>query len=308
MSTPPTGTQGIGKSKWGDSQWGSGIIPPPGPPVITPLSPIDNEADVSQSAPIFIHFTDDSLVNQATLSISVGPIIYVLGGVVQNGASLFVTVNNGNGFDIELRVPGLFPLGYSQEVVVYVKDDNGEVAELIYHFSVGAGVRLLQVRNPAPRILIAYYNHPLRQDAALAFVPNWIVEPVSTGAAPLEITEIVVHPNTANMVMLRYVGGGSTYRLINSQIVDSDGNPVDPNHNSALFEIRFGDEPDATVRLFNTIYGPIGISQRVRLRRTMDDHVVSRSIALGMDEQFRLRLRNLDGSAGRDGRPGRNRT
>lgn len=248
------------------------------------------------------------MVNQATLSISVGPTIYVLGGVAQNGSLLFITENDGNGFDVELRLPTPFPLGDTQEVVIYVKDDDGESAELVYHFRVGAGLRLLQVRNPAPRILIAYYNRPLRQDSALSFAPMWTITPVSIGAAPLEITEVAFHPNTANMVMLRYLGGGSTYRLTNTQVFDGEGNLVDPDYNNALFEIQFGDEPDPTVRLFNTIYGPVGISQRVRLRRTMDDHVVSRSIALGMNEQFRLRMRNLDGSAGRDGRPGKNRT
>lgn len=308
MSTPPTGTQGIGKSKWGDSLWGSGVVPPPGPPVITPLSPVDEETDVSQSSPVFIRFTDDSMVNQATLSISVGPTIYVLGGVAQNGATLFVTLNDGNGFDVELRLPAQYPLGSRQEVIVYVKDDTNEFAELIYHFNVGVGLRLLQVKNPAPRILLAYYNRPLRQNAALRFAPNWRIAPVSEGALPLEITEILTNVNHADMVTLRFTGGGSTYRLTNSMVVDADGNPIDPSFNDALFEILFGDEPAPTIRLFDTIYGPIGISQRLRLRRTMDDHVVSRSIALGMDEQFRLRMANLDGSAGRDGRPGKNRT
>jgi hypothetical protein len=308
MSTPPTGTQGIGKSKWGDSHWGSGVIPPPGPPVITPLSPVDSETDVSQSAPIFIRFTDDSFVDQATLSISVGPTVYVLGGSAQNGALLFVTLNDGNGFDVELRLPSPYPIGVQQEVVVYVRDDNSEASELIYRFSVGVGVRLLQVRNPEPRILVAYYNRPVLQNASLRFVPNWIIEPISAGAAELEITEVLSNSNYPSMVTLRYIGGGSTYKLTNTQIFDSAGNPIDPDFNSALFEILFGDEPDPSVRLFDTIYGPIGISQRFRLRRTMDDHVVGRSLALGMDEQFRLRMANLDGSAGLDGRPGKNRT
>jgi hypothetical protein len=308
MSSPPIGNQGWGHAGQGNSPWGSGIVPVPGPPVITPLSPVDEEANVSQSAPIFLRLTDNLSVNPASLSISVGPTIYVLGGVAQNGAVMSTIVNDGNGFDLELILPIKFPLSSRQEVVVFVRDYAGDQAELIYHFNVGVGLRMLQVKNPSPNILIAYYNRSLRQDASLRFAANWIVTPISEGAAPLEIVEVMTNINNADMVTLRYVGGGSTYKLTNEMIVDSSGNQIDPSFNNALFEILYGDEPDPTVRLFNTIYGPIGISKRTRLRRTMDDHVVSRSIALGMDEQFRLRMRNLDGSAGRDGRPGKNRT
>jgi hypothetical protein len=308
MSTPPIGNQGWGHAVQGNSPWGSGIIPPPGPPAIEPLSPLDEESGVSQSAPLFIRFTDNEGVNPATLSISVGPTVYVFGGVVQNGATMQVVANDGNGFDIELTVPVLFALNSRQEVVVFVRDYGGESAEIVYHFNVGIGLRLLQVKNPSPNILVAHYNRPLRQSAALRFAPNWIVTPVSDGAAPLEIVEGLTNSNNTDVVTLRYAGGGSTYRLTNESVIDSSGNQIDPLFNNALFEILYGDEPAPSVRLFNTIYGPIGISQRLRLRRTMDDHVVGRSISLGMNEQFRLRMNNLDGSAGRDGRPGKNRT
>jgi hypothetical protein len=308
MSTPPSGDQGFGKATWGHSPWGSGVIPPISPPVITPLDPIDNETYVSQLHPIFIRLTDNSDVDEATIKISVGPTIYVMGGVAQNGAVLFTTANTGNGVDLELRVPDPFPLGSTQEVVVFAKDDRSEQSELVYRFYVGVGLRLIQVRNPMPGILIAYFNEPLLQDERLRFPASWAVSPVSEGAKPLEITEVFTDPNHTSLVTLRYVGGGSTYSLLASGAYDAYGNPIDPRFNKAEFDLLYGDEPDPRIRLFDTIYGPVGISQRLRLRRTMDDHVVSRSISLGMDEQFRIRLENLDGSAGRDGRPGGNRT
>lgn len=307
MSVPSSG-HGFGKSRWGSLQWGNGFVPPPGSPVITPLYPVDEDSDVAQSSPIFIRLTDNINIVQSTLKISVGPTIFVLGGVAQSGAVLFVTPNGGNGYDIELRLPDRFPLGSRQEVLVYVKDTSNFASQLIYHFNVGVGLRMLRVRNPSPNILLAYFNRALRLDESLIFVPNWTVDLISVGAAPLSITEVMANANHPDMATLRYVGGGSTYKLTVNDIADHDGNIIEDGFNSALFEILFGDEPAPTVRLFDTIHGPIGISQRVRTRRTMDDHVVGRSIALGMNEQFRLRFNNLDGSAGRDGRPGKNRT
>lgn len=306
MSTPPTG-QGIGRGQWGSAQWGSGVTPPPGPPIITPLSPVDEESDVSQSAPIFIRFTDDDLVDRGTLRISVGATTFVLGGVAQNGAYLSMTSNTGNGMDVELRMPERFPIGSQQEVTVYVRDYEGSPSELIYRFMVGVGLRMIQVKNPSPNILVAYFNRPLQQGEALSFPSNWKIDEVSVGAAPLEVVKVMTNANNPDVVTLRYAGGGSTYLLTARTIRDVDGNRIDPNHNSALFEIVFGDEPAPTIRLFDTIYGPVGIRHRARLRRTIDDHVVNRSIALGVDAQFRLRLGNLDGSAGNDGRPGKNR-
>jgi len=301
MSTPPSGTQGIGKGKWGDSQWGSGITPPPGPPVIAPLEPVDDESDVAQSTPIFIRLTDDSLVGQATLRISVGAVTYVLGGVAQNGATMFTALNDGNGIDVELRLPVQFPLGSRQEVFVYVKDDSDEASELVYHFNVGAGLRLLKVRNPQPNVLVAYFNRPLRQDGNLLFPPNWKIDLVSEGAAPLSIVEVMSNVNHPDYVTLRYVGGGSTYRLTALAAFDDDGNLVDPRYNSAEFELVFGDAPDPTIQIFDSVYGPIGIRKQKLLRRTMDGHVAIRSIALAVDEQIQLRAGSFDSTVSRSG-------
>jgi hypothetical protein len=192
-------------------------------------------------------------------------------------------------------------------VTVAVRDDHGNLADLAYAFHVGVGLRMIGVRNPAPNVLVAYFNRPLRQDAALRFAPNWVITPASAGAAPLAVVEVLTNTTHANAVTLRYRGGGSVYRLTASQVEDASGGQIDPDFNSSLFDIRFGDEPAPTVRLFDTVTGPIGLVHQVGLRRTMDGHVIGRSIALGMNEQFRLQAQNLDGSAGRDGRPGKNR-
>jgi len=307
MSAPPTG-QGFGKGKWGTSQWGSGLGAAGTAPVITPLDPIDDMTDVPAGHPVFVRVTDDVGVAQGSLKISLGPVVYVFGGSAQNGATLTLTPNGGNGFDLELRAPAPYPAPSIQVVTVEVSDINGNAAILTYHFHVGIGLRMLQVRNPQPNILLAYFNKPLRQDAALVFPPNWVITPVSVGAAPLQIVEAVANVNHPDSVTLRYTGGGSIYRLMASMAVDDGGSGIDEAYNSAEFEIVFGDEAPATVRLFNTIYGPMGITHRVRQRRTMDQHVVNRSLALGVDEQFRLRLQTMDSSADRTGRPGRNRT
>lgn len=306
MSTPPSGTEGIGRARWGDTRWGSGLTPLALPPVITPLDPIDGAVDIAPSTPIFLRLTDDAFVDQATLQITVGATIYVLGGVAQNGAILVVALNGGGGFDIDLRLPAALS-GGSVEVQVAVRDQQGNQAVRQYGFYVGVGLRLVQVRNPAPNILVAYFNRSLRQDDDLRFVPNWAIQAVSVGAAPLAIVEVVTNATHTNLVTLRYRGGGSVYRLLASRVLDAGGTPISLAFSSALFEILFGDEPAPTVRLFDTIQGPVGIVHQVGLRRTMDGHVINRSLALGMSEQFRLQARTLDGSVGRDGRPGKNR-
>lgn len=299
---------GLGASKWGLAQWGTGTVPPVGPPVIEPLYPVDGTVDVSQGSPLFIRFTDDSFVDQATLSISVGPTVYVFGGVAQNGATLIVTPNAGNGFDVELRAPTPYPLDTTIQVVVSVKDDASNIAGLSYWFSVGVGLRLLKVRNPEPNVLVAHYNRALLQDAKLRSVASWTVTPVSEGARPLEITEVSLNPLLPDVVTFRYQGGGSTYELSNLFVYDKDGSQVDAQYAKANFRISFPDDPAPTVRLFNSVFGPMGVVHQQRFRLTIDNHVITRSIAAATKAQTDLRAKNLDGSAGRDGRPGTKRT
>jgi hypothetical protein len=298
---------GIGNSAWGLARWGTGSVPPVGPPVIEPLYPLDGDSDVSQSSPVLLRFTDDSLVNQATLSISVGPTVYVFGGVAQNGATLIVTPNAGNGFDVELRLPAAYPVNTTQQVVVYVQDDDSQDASLVYQFSVGISLRLVQVKNPAPNILVAYYNRPLRQDRLLSAPSTWKITPISKDAAPLEITDVLLDAVVPDTVFFRYAGGGSIYLISSLGIVDRDGNPIDPKFSTGIFNIFFPDDPPPDIRLFNSVFGIVGAVHQQRARLTIDNHVINRSIASATEVQRVLRTKQLDGTVGRDGRPGKNR-
>lgn len=308
MSEPPRGDRGWGRGIWGTSQWGSGITIPPAPPRIIPIAPEPDQTGVPQSRPITISFTDETQVAPSSLYIAVTGNTYVQGGVAINGATLEVEANAYNGFDVELKLPSRYPLGSRQEVVVAVQDVDGDRSDLVYYFRVGIGPRLLNVLNPMPGVLLAHFNEPMLQDEAFLTPGNWPVEGVSSDAVPLTITEVFAHANNAHTATLHYEGGGSTYELTVLNVISQDGDPLELGYNSAIFELRYGAEADPVIRLFDTIFGPVGISQREITRRTIDDHVVNRSLAIGMDQQFRLRYQSLDGTAGRDGRPGIKRT
>lgn len=308
MSTPPSGTEGWGTGAWGSSRWGSGITPPPTPPTITPISPLPNQTAVAQSLPVCISFSDESQIAFASIRIVLNGVVYFFSGSVQNGATAEVVTNANNGFDIELRTPNRFPIGSRQEVTVLVRDDDDEETELVYFFYVGVGARLISVSNPTPGVLLAHFNEPMLHDGAFLSPANWKVVAITPGASEVEITAVFANPTHANTAVLHHTGGGSEYELTILGAVAIDGDPVELTYNTVVFELIYGQEDAPRVRLFDTIFGPIGVSQKELRRRTMDDHVVNRSIAMGMDEQFRLRFSNLDGSAGKDGRPGIRRT
>lgn len=299
--------QGWGQGEWGETQWGLGTFPIVSAPIITPLSPLKNGFDVPQSQPISIRFSDNSIVLLSTLIVTVGGINYILGGAPRNGGTFTVVANDYNGFDIELRLPDLMPIGSHQEVSVTVRDDDANESSVQYLFTVGIGPRLLDVKNPRPGILAAYFNRPMAIDGTFLFAPNWQVEPVGA-AVPLEITEVMASSSKPDIAFLRYEGGGSEYILTALRVLGQDGDPLQPGYNSALFEIIYGEEVAPTIRLFDTVFGPIGTSQRLITRRTMDDHVINRSIAIGMDEQFRLRFAAMDQTIIRGGAPGGRRT
>lgn len=277
-------------------------------PNIVPVAPLADQVAVPQSSPISICLTDDSGIDLTSLRVTVGAEIYVLAGVEQNGATLETEINDGNGFNIEITLPAPMPRGSRQEVTVLVSDDASNETELGYFFSVGVGPRLISVVNPMPGVLVASFNEAMSLDGAFLAAPSWRVEAITPGAPPIVVTDVFADPSGPNTAVLHHTGGGSTYELMVLGLVSQAGDPVEDGQNRAIFDLVFGAEDDPTIRLFDTIFGPIGISQRPRLRRTMDDHVINRSIALGMDEQFRLRFQTLDGTSGRDGRSGTRRT
>jgi hypothetical protein len=300
---------GFGDGKWGGFGWGAASAPPvPGPPVIIPLSPQADDAGVAQSAHLYIRVADDVGVSLAQIRVTVNGVIWVLGGNGINGAGLEAVANAYHGWDLNITPPGPFTFDARQEVLVLAQDVDDAVTELNYFFSVGVGPRLVQVLNPFDNVLLAYFNQPMAINGSFLTAKNWKVSPVSAGAAALEITEVTAVVGRPAVAQLRYVGGGSTYLLTVLDLVSAVNEPIEFGFNSVEFEILFGDQEPPTIRLFNSIFGPLGIRQSVRTRRSMDEHVVNRAIALGLDEQFRLRMQQLDATAGRDGRPGTRRT
>ena len=306
MSNP----SGWGVGGWGTSQWGIGALPAPGgPPIIYPLSPQDGDIGVAQLAPIILRIVDDVSVPLALIQVTVNGITWVLGGQGINGATLTAVANAGHGWDIRVDPPAPYNFDTLQEVQVSAQDGDGNLASLVYHFAVGVGPRLLEVKNPFDNMLLAYFNRPMRLDGAFFSPKNWQVTAFSPDAAVLEIVAIAADPAQPNLARLTYTGGSNdTYELTLIDIVSATGEAIERGFNTAIFTLDFGEEAQPGIRLFNSIFGPLGIRQGVRTRRTMDDHVVNRSIALALDEQFRLRMQQLDGTAGRDGRPGKLRT
>jgi hypothetical protein len=219
------------------------------------------------------------------------------------------TPNAQRGYDVSLSPPSAYPLQSRQEVTIYIKDAQNESTVLVYFFNVGVGPRMIGVRNPRPNLLLVHFNVPMMLDEAFFFPKNWLLTAESEGAAPIEITEVLSTYTQPDVALVRYTGGGSEYRITALQsILSQEGDPLERGFNSYVFELVYGDEEEPTVRLFDSVFGPLGISQRVARRRTMDEHTADRSLALALDEQFRLRFQQLDATVGRDGKPGKLRT
>lgn len=299
---------GWGSGPWGSSPWGTSSSDEVEiAPVITPLDPLVNAVGVPQGRPLTIRLTDDVAISPSKIRVVVSGLTWVLGGVAINGATMQTTPNANHGLDLVISPPAPYPVGSIQEVLVIAEDTTGNVSTLLYVFKVGIGLRLLAAYNPFENVLLAYFNQPMLADANFLSPANWIIEPVSAGAAPLEIVEVKQQANQANVANLRYTGGGSIYSLTALNLLSAGGDPLEIGFTAVEFEILFGEQPVPTVRLFNSIFGPLGISQRVRSRRSLDDHVANRALASALDEQFRLRMSRLDATAGRDGRDGKRR-
>ena len=301
---------GWGGGDWGETPWGSGEVIPPVVivPLITPLDPVDGDVAVPQHKVMNIRITDDVGVVGSSMRVSVNGIDFVLYGAAVGGASLVQTVNAGNGFDLEITSALAFDYGSEQEVFVSATNVDGNPASLTYRFYVGVGLRILQVRNPMENVLLAHFNKSMKLDTDFYAIGNWVVTPVTEGAAPIEIVEITSNARQPDQAHLRYTGGGSTYLLTVYNVMSQAGESIEHGYNSIEFDLIYGAEETPTVRLFDSVYGPLGISQQTRRRRTMDDHTSDRAVALALDEQFRLRLQQLDGTIGRTGKPGIRRT
>jgi hypothetical protein len=300
---------GWGKATWGSSPWGSDEALPPSPPVITPLDPVNNDAGIAQLRPLSIRLTDDTGIAPAKTMISVNGVIWVLGGSPVNGATLESAVNSGHGFDLVVTPPEPYDFGSNQQVTVSATDVDGNTTVLVYTFSVGIGLRLLAARNPFEGTLLAYFNQPMLIDDHFLSPGDWVVTPISAGATPLAIEAVMAQTGQANVANLQYTGGtdGATYLLTVSDLFSATGVGLETGFNTATFVLAFATQQDPTIHLFNSIFGPLGVSQRVITRRVLDNHVANRSLAVALNEQFRLRAQGLDGTANSSGKPGSGR-
>ncbi|TAL45267.1 MAG: hypothetical protein EPN91_02795 [Salinibacterium sp.] len=297
---------GFGGSPWGSGAWG-GPLSLEGAPLIIPLSPVDGAAGVGQSAPVALRFTDDVGVDPATISIIIGGTSWVVGGVAIGGAIMASSANAFNGFDISLQLPEPFANASTQEVQVFVANITAQVASLVYVFYVGAALRLLQVQNPFSNTLLAYFNRPLQLNVNYYLLTNWTVTPL-TATEPLVLTEVLARSGRLDIGQLRYAGGGAgTYRLTVRNLIATDESEIEFGYDYADFELRFPAEADPRIRLFDSIFGPLGISQQLLQRRTIDGHVVDRALAASLNEQLRIRMQRLDTTASPASKPGRRR-
>lgn len=298
-------SNGFGGSPWGSGAWG-GPLSLEGAPLIIPLSPQDGAAGVGQSDPISIRFTDDVGINPATVSVVIGGVAWVVGGVPVNGAQMDSAPNAFNGLDITLRVPVLFANASSQEVQAFVSNINALSSSLAYTFYVGAALRLLQAKNPIENMLLAYFNRPLKNNAAFYRVSNWAIAPL-TAADHLDLLEVVARPGRSDIAHLRVSGGSSgAYRLTVRNLLAVDESELETGFDTADFVLAFPAEREPTIRLFDSIFGPLGVSHQVVQRRTMDGHVADRALAAALDEQLKIRMQRLDATSS-PGKPGRGR-
>jgi len=173
----------------------------------------------------------------------------------------------------------------------------------------GSPVRLLAASNPTDGVLVARFSVPMRRDTALTSLGSWRCVATAPFALPIELTEVVAGgPANAATVLVRYQGGGVECTLSASGLVSIEGVPLDPGFASITIPILRPGDLEPTVRLFDTVWGPVGMSQRASLRRSVDQLVANRALAAAVNQQLQQRLASSDGTAGRDGRPGTRRS
>jgi hypothetical protein len=174
--------------------------------------------------------------------------------------------------------------------------------------SVQVSVRLVSATNPSDDVIVARFNQAMSHDAAFLSALSWSCTPVSTSAPAIAVVEVVASVPYPEMAFLRYAGGAGDYTLGVRGVQSSSGGALDPGFSSVALTIERPGDVDPTIRLFDTIWGPLGMAQRPSLRRSMDQIVQNRAIAVAVGEQLKQRLASSDGTQGRDGRPGLART
>jgi hypothetical protein len=169
-------------------------------------------------------------------------------------------------------------------------------------------VRLVSARNPADGVVVARFNVAMRRDATVGAVQSWACTPASPNALPIELTGVVLNDAYPETALIRYTGGGGDYKLTVTGVRSAGGSPLDPTFSAVPLTIARPGDVEPAMRLFDTIWGPVGIAQRPSQRRTVDQLVANRALATAVNQQLQQRLGAGDGTASRDSRPGLGRS
>lgn len=171
-----------------------------------------------------------------------------------------------------------------------------------------ASVRLLSAENLAEGVIVARFNQAMLHDAAFLSSQSWTCVPTSTSAFAITLVEVVANAAYPERALIRYTGGASDYLLAARGVRSSSGAALDPAFASVPLTIDRPGDVSPTIRLFDTVWGPLGMAQRPSQRRSVDQLVQNRAIAVAVGQQLQQRLAQTGGTAGRDGRPGLKRT
>jgi len=170
-------------------------------------------------------------------------------------------------------------------------------------------VRLVSVTNPLAGVLVARFNQAMNLGDGETALEHWTVAPLAPGAAPLLLKELFTSGTYLEMASFAYEGGErADYRLAVADVYSAKRRSLETGGNAISFTLAYPDEVDLTVRLFDSVWGPVGIAQRASFRRTVDQLVAHRALALGVNQQLQQRLASAGATAGRDGRAGLGRS
>jgi hypothetical protein len=169
-------------------------------------------------------------------------------------------------------------------------------------------VRLASASNSFDGVIVARFNAPMRAERVLTALQSWTCVPASISALAITLTDVVLAPQYPERVLIRYTGGGFDYTLSVAGVHGASGDAIDAAFAAVPLAIVRPGDVDPSIRLFDTIWGPLGIAQRSSQRRTVDQLVANRALATAVNQQLQQRLAASDGTAGRDGRPGLGRT
>lgn len=165
--------------------------------------------------------------------------------------------------------------------------------------------RLVAADNVADGILLIRFSRSMLQDDGFRDLGNYTINPLNE-SPPLTFTQITTNGTQLNLATASFLGGPGTYELIVNGVFDLNGQLIDQAANRVEFTVtRAGIEEGPAVHLFDTVFGPMGLTQQRVTRRTVERAVVNRAIDVALKEQLDQRLESLGASiplrSGKDG-------